>query len=259
MTKPTYEQLAAFNKKFGEIHRRFTEHHSYDDPEAVLDALQNVIFGNFPTPANPTDQFARYLASLADQKHALIAYGGLCEQDFAGIDLTEPAEQRVSQLTVLYYTTGNVNKDLAFYQRVMEARGLTVYNWFDVDKTKLRLHERCATYKAGVHRITVNLTANWSPKNGRSVDQVLQSDGPTPVGVEVFAAYALMDPEFIKCQDGEKLPYCDSAVQVRLDGDWQNVVYFGWNRYFRKVDLHSGPLGNVNQVWALPVVLQGVS
>lgn len=255
MTKPTYDQLAAFNRKFGEIHRRFTEHHSYDDPEAVLDALQDIIFGKFPEPARPIDQFTRLLHSLEQQKQVLIEYGGLTETDFNDVDLTEPEEQRVSRLTILFYTTGDVKKDLRFYQRLLETRGLKVYNWFDVDQTELRLHELCVTYGPGVHRVVVDLTANWAPKDGRSVYQLFQTGGQTLSGTEGFAAYALQDLQLIQLQDGEALPYCDTAIQVRL-GDWRYVVCFYWHRYDHEVALSSGPVGHVYQGWALPTVVR---
>lgn len=255
MTKPTYDQLAAFNRKFGEIHRRFTEHHSYDDPEAVLDALQDIIFGKFPEPARPIDQFTRYLTSLVDQQQMLITQGGLREEDFEGIDLSEPESQSVNHLTILFYTTGDVKKDLKFYQRLLETRGLKVYKWFDVDQTELRLHELCVTYGPGVHRVVVDLTANWAPKDGRSVDQLFQTGGQTLSGTEGFAAYALQDLQLIQLQDGKALPYCDTAIQVRIDGR-RGVVCFRWGRGCREVSLHAGWTSSVRQYWALPVVLR---
>ena len=253
MTYPNLEETKAFNRKLRELGKRFDEG-TYDSPQAVVDALQKFLTSKFPMQA-PTDQFTRLLHSLEQQKQVLIDYGGLTETDLDDVDLTEPESQSVNHLTILFYTTGDVKKDLRFYQRLLETRGLKVYNWFDIDQTELRLHELCVTYGPGVHRVVVDLTANWAPRDGRSVDQLFQTGGQTLSGTEGFAAYALQDLQLIQLQDGEALPYCDTAIQVRI-GDRRSAVCFYWNRDRRRVNLNAYWTSVVNPGWALPVVLR---
>jgi hypothetical protein len=206
----------------------------------------------------PTDLFQHLLSSLAEQKQRLVE-AGVPEAVFSVVDLTEPEKQRVDAYTILFYVPdgaygqGDPTSALEFYIQ-MSGKEPTVHRWFEPSETELRLHQRCERYTEGVHRVVVNLIANWDPENGRSMWQVFAQNSEPLTGAEALAAYALSSPKLIQCQDGERLPYCDTGIERQLDGEWSDAVYFTWNRNNREVYLDSVRVGHVSHDWSTPVV-----
>ena len=249
----TFKELSAVNKKLREI-QKYVEKGSRPVPQ-VLAAPQAIIEGRFPQPA---DSFQHLLSSLDEQKRRL-AEAGVSEGVFDCVNMTEPEEQRVDCYTILFYVPdgtyakGNPTSTLEFYLQMM-SQELKVYRWLEPTETKLRLRQRCERYSEGVHRVVVDLTANWGPKNGRSMRQVFSQDGESLAGAEGFAAYTLSPPELIQCQDGEKLPYCDTGIERQFDDGWSRAVCFRWARGPRRVNLSSYHVGSVRQGWSAPGV-----
>lgn len=226
-------------------------------PESAKNALQDIIEGNLVQPVDP---FQHLLSSLAEQKRQLIEFGGLSEEHFEGVDMNEPAEQRVDQYTTLFwvpdgtYEEGDPASTLEFYMSFMESKSLVVYRGFKSSEVELRLQQRCLRHENGLHRVVVDLTANWDKKNGRSMRQVFASDGPSLAGVEALAAYALSDPRLIQSQDGEKLPYCDTGIKRWFDDSCTNAVYFYQISDNRGVGVGSDVIDGVGRDSAMPSV-----
>ena len=172
------------------------------------------------------------LRTLNQQRQRLVE-AGVPEADFCSVDLKEP-EQDPAAYTILFYvpdktySQGDPASTLEFYLQML-GEELTVCRWFESPETVLRLHSRCEHYPTGVHRVVIDLTANWSQVKGRSMQEVFDEEGPPLAGVEALAAYALSSPRLIRWQDGVKLPFCDTGITNQNIGGILGVLYFAWD------------------------------
>jgi hypothetical protein len=89
-------------------------------------------------------------------------------------------------------------------------------------------------YRSGaINSFTIDLTDNWSPHNGLSIHAAFALK-KNLAGIEALAAYVLQDPELIRRQDGNYLPYCNLAG-LRLDKSPDSVLGFYWDNDYRRV------------------------
>lgn len=217
------------------------------------------------------DLFARFshlLLPLDEQLALLREYnekywgGALTEDMFAAVDTESDHAQRVEDLELLYVEFGSPKETFENWVAVWKGeqpgfwRGDSLSDGYKIR----RLAKNTRKYPVGIHRIHINLAANWSPKQGRSVDDVrdwLKGDTRDKLAHgEVFAAYAL-HTELLQKTDGTNLPYFDAAgYEVKLSGDseWRSVPYGYWSAVNSKAYVRSYSTDGRLQRYAAPVV-----
>ena len=214
------------------------------------------------------DRYQRHLLSLDAQLDRLRKFDITVWNDcvatagwFDGVDTSSDHVQRPDNLEFFYVEFGspqeNVElhwKAIAMTQRVPSDGGCYIKTGLD----NLRLHPLALTYTPGIHRVRINLVANWEPKDGRSLVQVREraaAQSKTLAHAETLAAYGLHD-ELLRQQDGENFPYADlSGFEYKFPGNRGfsccPYVYRG-DDGFR---LYASGVGDVFRSWAAPVVL----
>lgn len=236
---------------------------------AVRQPLQDIIEGRIESEASVAgaDKFASCLLSVEDQQSRLLDYslefwGGQFSDVIASLDARSDHAQRVDDLEILYVDFGSPERNVEMWWKVLVGTQPNAWRWDDLktDGKHLRLHPQARQYEPGVHRVRINLFANWEPQNGRSVDQVRERtahlDNQFLAHAEVLAAYGLHD-ELLRQQDRQNLPYADMAgFEATLPGrrPWTGVPYLYWYRYGRGVRLSASWSDYVNYRWAAPVV-----
>lgn len=232
-----------------------------------------------PTPVAVTatglDRYTPYLLSVTDQLERISEFndrfwGGFFTQEEAALalgivgtgDYSHGHVQSVDDLEILYVDFGSPEKTVEMWWKVLVGTQPNAWRWdkLKTDAKHLRLHSYARQYGPGIHRVRINLVANWEPKDGRTVIQAREralATAQTLAAGEVLAAYGLHD-ELLRQQDGENLPYTDLAgYEATLPGDrpWAHYPYLDWSRSGRRVRLLAYWTAYVSYYdWAAPVV-----
>jgi hypothetical protein len=207
-----------------------------------------------------------YLLSVEKQLDILRGYdhylwGGCLEPEgWLDIDTSSDHVQSLDDLEILYVDFGSPQKNFANWYKVLDVTHLNVWRSVDLktDEMHLRLGSNTHQYAPGIHRIRINLVANWLTKD-RSVLEVREQaarSGEFLAHCEVLAAYA-MHGELLKQMDGTKLPFAFLAgFETTVPGSvpWTRVPCLAWDRIHRKVRLDAWWAGLYNSYWGSPVV-----
>jgi hypothetical protein len=183
---------------------------------------------------------------------------GFTDADFEAIDLT-PSERSglvVDVIAVYLPDEGNTSGVQRTFEELWDiASSLQPGKWrweeLKSDKKHLRLLDGIE-HKPGIRRVTIDLGANWDPKDGIRPIDVRGSDS---VHAEALAAAAHF-PDWIQAMDGEHIPYVwMPGYQVTLPGAeaWRNVPYLHWYSLNRGVLLCALWGGNRRYGWACAV------
>lgn len=217
------------------------------------------------------DPFARYAHLLLpiDKQLALLRkynekyWGGAIPEDmFAVVDTTSDHAQRVEDLEIFYVQfesdMDTFEKWLAVWKGEQPGfwRGDSLGDGYKIR----RLARNTQKYSAGcIHRIHINLAADWDPENGNSVDDSRSRVKDTKEKLahgEAFAAYAL-HPKLLQQTDGTNLPYFNAAgYEVKSSGDseWRRAPYGFWFAGISGASVFSGWTDNRLQICASPRV-----
>ena len=219
-----------------EIQKRFLN--GSLSPLAARQPLQDIIEGKFPVTSR-YDRHRGLLLSLEDQLNKLIDFnerfwgGLLTSEEFTAIDISSDHVQFVDDLEILYVDFGSPEKNIEMWWKAIAGNQPNAWRWdgLKTDPKHLRLGSNTHLYDPGmrgIHRVCINLVANWEPEKGRSVLQVREQaarSGEYLAHAEVLAAYGLHD-ELLQRMDGENLPYADMAgfeATVPGSGPWSYV------------------------------------
>ena len=126
------------------------------------------------------------------------------------------------------------------------------YESLKSDKKHLRLLDGIR-HTPGIRRMTIDLGANWDPKDGIRPMDVRGSDS---AHAEVLAAAAHF-PNWVQAMDGERVPYVwMPGYQATLPGHgpWTRCPGLHWGSVHREVGLGADSDGNRLYDWACPVV-----
>ncbi len=234
----------------------------------LQDILEHKSLDRSAEPDTRFDRFTQYLLSLEDQRNLLevldvSVWDGQIKSAgwFDKLDTASDHIQSVDDLEIFYIEFGSPEKNVEMWWRAFTANQPNVWRWagLKTDAEHLRLHPEAHEYQPGIHRIRINLVANWEPQNGRSVLQIRERaavSGETLAHAEVLAAYAVHD-ELLRQQDGENLPYADMAgFESTMPGcrPWTHVPCLSWDGVGREVGLYTYWAGHVSRYWAGPVV-----
>lgn len=176
---------------------------------------------------------------------------------FNNLERDDEHVQSVQRLKFYFVVKDTIEETLAYNWKLIELTQPAIYHsGFSTSADRLRLDETARKYSKGIHLVEINLVDNWSPDEGRSVDQVRINAikiGQKLAGVEAIAAYALQDPKLLQAQDGKNLPYCDLAG-LQQGGGFGQVLGFYWDSSDRKACLDSWGSGSVDLGSAAPSV-----
>ena len=216
------------------------------------------------------DPFVRYahLSLPLDEQLSLLRkynekywIGAITEDMFAAVDTMSDHTQRVEDLEILYVEFGSPKETFENWVAVWKGenpdfwRGDSLNDGYDIR----RLARNTKKYPVGIHRIHINLVADWDPENGNSVDDTRNRVKGTKEKLahgEVFAAYAL-HTELLQATDGTNLPYFDAAgYEVKPSGvsGSRHAPYGEWNADDGKADVDSGWTDGRDRDYAAPVV-----
>lgn len=170
--------------------------------------------------------------------------------------------QRIDDLQILYVDFGSPEQTVEMWWKAIAGTQPNAWRWdgLQTDAEHLRLAVCTKQYKPGIHRVRINLVANWETQHGRSVNDVRERNnaqtGQFLAHAEVLAAYGLHD-ELLQQMDGQNLPYADLAgYEATVPGGdpWTDCPSLDWAWFPRGVRLGAGWAGGVNRRWAAPVV-----
>ncbi|MEX2006903.1 MAG: hypothetical protein WD877_01940 [Candidatus Saccharimonadales bacterium] len=258
-----------------------------DEAQAIINSKKNQLAKGMVgwlreqlAPAVPTDgfgQYAPYLLSLEDQLARLHEFNRQFWNNWLDEDQFEAAGQlearidwetagrehvqSVNDLQIFYVDFGSPEKNVEMWWKVLAGTQSNAWRWdgLRTDKKHLRLGPNTRQYASGIHRIRINLVANWEPEHGRTVLQVREQasrSGELLAHTEVLAAYGLHD-ELLRQQDGENLPYADMAgFEATVSGGqpWANVPGLRWRGLGHGVSLSAYWYDSVDHDWAAPLV-----
>jgi hypothetical protein len=183
---------------------------------------------------------------------------GFTDADFDGLDLT-PVERSglvVDVIAVYLPDEGNTSGIQRTFEELWDIGssiqpGKWRYESLKSDKKHLRLLDGIE-HTPGIRRVTLDLGANWDPKDGiRPMDV----RGPDSAHAEVLAAAAHF-PDWVQAMDGERVPYVwmpGYQATIPGDGAWRSVPYLGWGSGGRRVRLGADWDGARFCSWACPV------
>ncbi len=213
------------------------------------------------------DRYNHLLLSLDDQLDRLRSYNReywdnrLTDEQLAAVDTSGDLPQHASDLTTFHVQFDSLEETVEMWWRVHVGEQPKHWRW---DELKLNSeHLRLLTsnvrqYEPGIHRVRINLVANWEPENGRTVEEV--RDGAKGTGeilaqLEVLSAYGIHS-ELLREQDGENLPYSDMpGTDVTVPGGSEPcALYVYWDPGHRKANLSASWVGNRDSDWAAPVL-----
>lgn len=233
----------------------------------VVAGMQQLADGTFPAKGR-FDRYVQYLLSLDAQ---LARLRGLDETVWNGrvsaagwfdsLNTTSEHGQRADDLEFFYVSFGSVQEDVELHWKAIAANQRVAASngglYIETGPKNLRLHSTARKYKPGIHRVRINLVANWEPENGRTIVQARER---VPVGcytaqAETLGAYEL-HWELLQETDGENLPRPDIAgFEYRFPGNrnFAHCPYIG--RVDDEFKLGAAGVRDVDRRWAAPVVL----
>ncbi len=122
----------------------------------------------------------------------------------------------------------------------------------------MKLLQGARVYQCGIHRIRINLVANW--KDGQSVEDVRKQaseSGEVLAHTEVMSAYGLHSTLFRE-QDGSIFPRADmGGICVNLSGvsEPEHVLCAHWLRSKQRAELGIDSVNEALQGAAVPTIL----
>jgi hypothetical protein len=224
---------------------------------ALREQLQPIRFDRYQQFLMPLDRQLDCLLGLdAKVWNSRVTNAGW----FDGLSTVSDHEQTVEDLEFFWVSFGSLDEDLRLHwqaiaakQRVPNDGGL----YIKTNDEHARLHHTARTYAPGIHRVRINLLANWEPQNGRSVTQVREQvpGGQWLAQAETLGAYET-HYELLRETDGENLPRPDLAgIEYRYPGDRDFKHCPCVIRSGDKFGLSAAWTGNVAHGWSAPVVL----
>jgi hypothetical protein len=213
-------------------------------------------------------QHEALLLSLDEQRERLREFnerfwdGALSAQELAAVDTSGDHPQSVDDLELLYVEFGSPATNVNRWWSVIVSSQPRSSRWLGavIDDDHLRLAEPVAQYSAGIHRVRLNLVANWRPASGRTVEQVRAAavqQNRLVAHAEVLAAYGL-HPQLLERLDGDTLPFVDLAgFELRLPGDssWNLCPSVYWPRGGQRVDMDVYFVDGIGYDWAAPTLV----
>jgi hypothetical protein len=228
------------------------------DPEAVLDAYQRIIEGQFDNPGLIHEMFTSPEAQLANVRSWNLERGwDFIEAHFvqaaAELEaLTWPSDRLTVPVLVPYLDT--VQRTFEELWAVASAAQPNNWRWDELksDAEHLRLLEG-TRHVPGLRWEVIDLGANWDPREGiRPVD--VRAANSAHAGVLAAAGHF---PKWVQAMDGTKVPYVwMPGYQVTLLGDeaWRYVPCLDWHQRDRKVSLLARWDGDCYRRWVCPLV-----
>jgi hypothetical protein len=224
-----------------------------DSPAGVRDEL----FADFqPLLSSLDDQFQR----IREFNHEFWG-NALPPAALDNVDTATDHVQSVDDLEVLHVELGSPATTLDLWWTVIAQTQPRSSRWLGavLDDEHLRLAESAAHYAPGIHRVRINLVANWCPATGRTVAQAraqARSRGQWLAHSEALAAFGL-HPALLERVDGDALPFVDLAgFELRVPGDssWNLCPSVYWPRGGRRVDMDVYFADGIGYDWAAPTV-----
>lgn len=215
--------------------------------------------------------------SLGEQRGNIIRWNlergmDFTEAELTAIDITPSGEQSLRRAELLVPVSADMetNQEAVVDQLWFLSQEPQPNCWRNPDlvATPDDLHPIPGTkvYERGIHRVVVDLAANWEPQGGRTlleVDQRPLQPGQSPAAAELLAAAAHF-PKWVQAMDGVTVPYVDLwGFRFRLNTEddspeaWSYCPCLGWWAGSRELRFILGSVGYRGSEWAAPVV-QGV-
>ncbi len=216
----------------------------------------------------PTSTFelGPYLLPLARQLERIRHYnatfwnGFLSDRELESLDIRSRHRQAINDLEILHVEGKTPAETVFMHWTVIAATQPKVYRPKKVQFSSFSLREGAPirAYEPGIHRVRVNLIANWTPTEGRTLAEVLKfapKKGREFAHGEVLSTFSLHD-ELLRQMDGEAFPFMELAGYSLGAGGSVGVPVLRWERSESLVGLFPDWEDHSTRHYAAPVVLQ---
>ena len=210
--------------------------------------------------------YLKFLYPLKKQKEVLIQLNEKMPDEMRApsewlndLDTISDHKQTFWNLECFYVEFGNPDQTVKYYWKMIELAQNVVHPCaFSTNQEYLRSVQGYKKFERGVHRININLLANWSRHDGRSIDEVREYNAvnnDSLAAAEVMAAYVAQHPILISKLDGISLPHVDMAGYTQgINHDY--VPYLGYSTYLGMPFLESYPSDEVHKICSAPTIIK---